>query len=45
LLTCGIEPVAVSVASTAFWRSRATRSGVQALNEAQKLSGVASVWP
>src|SRR6476659_6305222 len=45
LLTCGTVPVAVSVASTAFWRRRATSSGVQALEDSQKLSEVAWVLP
>ena len=45
LLTLGTEPLAVSVPSTRFCRSSATTSGVQALNDEQKLSGVASVWP
>ena len=45
LLIRGTVAVAPSVASTAFWLSNETRSGVQALKEAQKLSGVASVCP
>src|SRR5215210_7797273 len=45
LFTRGKVPRAVSVASTRFSRSDTTTSVVQALNAAQKLSGVASVRP
>src|SRR5439155_452240 len=45
LLTRGSVPLAVRVASTRFCRNSATTSGVQALNEAQKLTAVASVCP
>ena len=45
LLVEGNVAVPVRVASTRFWLSRATTSGVQALKEPQKLAAVASVRP